>query len=80
MGRTADGFEIFLLCLQFLILINRNTLLRGKYRGNSHIYAEIHGEISLKALGDHLAEPKGIGDSLGDAQRRLETFSAMLTE
>jgi hypothetical protein len=53
--RTADGFEIFLLCLRFLISINRNRLLRGICQENAQIYAKTSWEISLRALGDHLS-------------------------
>ncbi len=38
----------------FFILINRNTLLRVKCKGNAQMYAETRWEMSLKSLGDHL--------------------------
>ncbi len=79
--RSADSFKIFLLCLQFLIFMNRSTLLRGKCKGNAQIYAEtLKGKVP-KTLGRLFEQNlKGIGNSLGNAQQGLGTLSAMLTE
>ncbi len=80
--RTADGFYFFLLSLQFLFLINRNVLLRGKCKGNVQIMPRFAGKCvysksSRRPFEEYL---KGIGNSLGNAQRVLDTFSATFTE
>jgi hypothetical protein len=53
-------------------------LLERKREVNVQIYAKARWEMRLKALGYNLrsTEPtvKGIGDSLGNARRVLETF------
>jgi hypothetical protein len=57
-------------------------MLQGKYKGSGQICAKTRWEMSPKALGDHLSSRylKGVGDSVVNVQRVLETFSAMLWE
>jgi hypothetical protein len=69
------------LYLRFLIVIKGNMLLPGKYDGNAQIHTEARWEMHLKALLRSFEQYlKGIGDSLKNARRVLETFSTMLSE
>jgi hypothetical protein len=48
--KTVDGFYILLLSLHFLILINRNMLLRGKCKGNTQIMPRLTGKCVKKLV------------------------------
>jgi hypothetical protein len=57
-------------------------VLQGKCTGNAKSMPRHVGKFALKLLETTVFKQylKGIGDSLGNAQRVLETFPAMLTE
>ncbi len=61
-------------------LTNRNTLLQGNCRGSAQIYAGTLGNASKSSWRPFEQYLKSVGDSLGNTQRVLEAFSAMLTE
>jgi hypothetical protein len=64
------GFKMFLLRFQFVKL--------SKMSRKCPMYAVIRWEINLEIVRDLLASVKDIGDLLGNGQRELETFTAIL--
>jgi 4-aminobutyrate aminotransferase-like enzyme len=59
----------------------QSASIAGKCAGNALICAMAREETQLKILEDQLRQHlKGIGNSLRNARRELETLSAKLTE
>jgi hypothetical protein len=64
-----------------LIVINRKMQLPGKCEENAeNLCRDTLGNAPKSSWIPFEQYLKGIGDSLGNAQRVLETFSAMLSE